>query len=95
MNTASVRRHMQTKTPYEDEILKEVRDLPGQIQEKLARILHIIKQELMDAPGFDEKKATDDFLTVCGTWEDDRSPETQIQDIHAGRTSTMRMENAF
>ena len=86
---------MQTKTPYEDEILKEVRDLPGQIQEKLARILHIIKQELMSAPGSDEKRATAEFLSVCGTWEDDRSPETQIQDIHSGRKSTMRTENAF
>lgn len=26
---------MQTKTPYEDKILKEVRDLPDELQEKL------------------------------------------------------------
>ena len=86
---------MQTKTPYEEEILKEVRDLPGAVQEKLARILHMIKQELMSAPGFDEKRATDEFLSLCGTWEDDRSPETQIQDIHSGRKSTLRTEKAF
>ena len=76
---------MQTKTPYEDEILKEVRDLPDELQEKLVRILHIVKQEMMSIPGFDEKRATSAFLSVCGTWEDDRSPETQIQEIHSGR----------
>jgi len=86
---------MQTKTPYEDEILKEVRDLPAELQEKLARILHIVKQEMMSAPGFDEKRTTEDFLSLCGAWEDDRSPEAQIQDIHAGRKSTMRTEKAF
>lgn len=80
---------MQTKTPYEDEILKEVRDLPDDLQEKLVRILHIVKQEMMSIPGFDEKRATGEFLSVCGTWEDDRSPETQIQDIHSGRKSTI------
>ena len=86
---------MQTKTPYEDKILKEVRDLPDELQEKLVRILHIVKQEMMRIPGFDEKRATGEFLSVCGTWEDDRSPETQIQDIHSGRKSTLRTENAF
>ena len=86
---------MQTKTPYEDEILREVRGLPDELQEKLARILHIVKQEMMSAPGFDEKRTTEEFLSLCGTWEDDRSPEMQIQDIHAGRKSTMRTEKAF
>ena len=37
----------------------------------------------------DEKKAAADFLFPCGTWEDDRSPETQIQEIHSGRKSIM------
>jgi len=55
----------------------------------------MIKQELMSAPGFDEKRATDEFLSLCGTWEDDRSPETQIEDIHTGRKSTLRTEHAF
>lgn len=86
---------MQTKTPYEDEILREVRGLPDVLQEKLARILHIVKQEMMSSPGFDEKRATGEFLSLCGTWEDDRSPETQIQEIHAARKSTLRTEKAF
>lgn len=71
------------------EILKEVSGLPEELQEKLARIIHIVKQEMMGTPGFDEKKATDEFLSVCGRWEDDRSAEMQIQDVHSGRKSTM------
>jgi hypothetical protein len=38
---------------------------------------------------------TEEFLSVCGTWEDDRSPEEQLQDIYSMRKSANRTENIF
>jgi len=85
---------MQTKTRFEDEIIKDIRGLPQPLQGKLAKIIHFFTKEII-APMTDEKKATADFLSVCGTWEDDRSVARQIKDIHASRKSTMRTEHIF
>jgi hypothetical protein len=43
----------------------------------------------------DEKHATDEFLSICGTWEDDRTIDEQIKDIYSSRKSTSKMEGMF
>ena len=78
---------MQTKTLYEEEILKEIRGLPEALQEKLARIVHSLRGEIMAT---EEKIATEKILSVCGTWEDNRSVEEQIKDIYSSRKSTIK-----
>lgn len=85
---------MQTKTIYEEEIVKDVRDLPISFQEKMAKVVHFLKREMIH-PELDEKHATKEFLSICGTWEDDRTPEEQIKDIYSSRKSTRRAENIF
>jgi len=85
---------MKTKTVYEKEILKDIQDLPEPMQEKLARIIHLLKKEFV-LPELKEKSATEEFLSVCGTWEDDRSIEEQIRVIYSSRKSSTKMENVF
>jgi len=85
---------MKTKTIYEEEILKEIQDLPESMQEKLAKIVHFLKKEII-RPEFNEKNATDEFLSICGTWEDDRTIDAQLKDIYSSRKSTTRTENVF
>jgi hypothetical protein len=63
-------------------------------QAKLFRIVRFIRQEII-RPEPDEKQMTEEFLSVCGTWEDDRSPEEQLQDIYSMRKSANRTENIF
>ncbi|MDE2216700.1 MAG: hypothetical protein KGJ87_06020 [Planctomycetota bacterium] len=85
---------MKTKTIYEKEILKDIQDLPEPMQGKLAKIIHLLKKELVQ-PELKEKSVTDEFLSVCGTWEDDRSIEEQIRVIYSSRKSSTKMENVF
>ena len=85
---------MKTKTVYEKEILKDIQDLPEPMQEKLARIIHLLKKEFV-LPELKEKSATEEFLSVCGTWEDDRSIDEQIRVIYSSRKSSTKMENVF
>ena len=85
---------MKTKTIYEKEILKDIQDLPEPMQEKLAKIIHLLKKDLFQ-PELKEKSATEEFLSVCGTWEDDRSIEEQIKVIYSSRKSSTKMENVF
>ena len=85
---------METKTIHEKEILKDIQDLPETMQEKLAKIIHLLKKEFVQ-PELKEKSATDEFLSVCGTWEDDRSIEDQIRVIYSSRKTSTKMENVF
>ncbi len=85
---------MQTKTRQEVEILKEIRALPEIIQEKILKIIQFFKSEIIISESVEET-ATDDFLSVCGTWEDKRSVDEQINNIYSSRKSTNRMEKVF
>ena len=85
---------MQTKTRQEVEILKEIRDLPEIVQEKILKIIHFFRSEIIISESLEET-ATDDFLSVCGTWEDKRSVDEQINAIYSSRKSTNRTEKVF
>ncbi len=84
----------QPVTKYEQKILNEMKGLAERDQARLAGIFHFVRQEIIISEP-DERRMTDDFLSVCGTWKDDRSAEEQIQDIYSARTSTNRTENIF
>lgn len=85
---------MQTQTKYEEEILKEIRELPEIFQIKLARVLCFLKHEMLEE-SVNEAEATQEFLSVCGTWQDTRTIEEQIQDIYSARISTNRTEQIW
>ena len=85
---------METKTIYEEEILKEIRNLSEPLQGKLFKIIHLLNQEIMK-PEYNEKSATEEFLSICGTWEDDRTAEEQIKDIYSSRHSTAKAGDIF
>ena len=85
---------MQTKTIHEEEIVKEIRDLPQPIQKKLTKVVHFLKEEIIRSE-INEESATDEFLSVCGEWEDDRNINEQLSDIYSARNSTNRTEKIF
>ena len=85
---------MQTKTKQEEEILKEIRDLPEIVQEKILKIIHFFRSEIIISK-YSEETATEEFLSVCGAWEDKRSIDEQINDIYSSRKSTIRTEKVF
>ena len=64
------------------------------MKEKLAKIIHLLKKEFVQ-PELKEKSATEEFLSVCGTWEDDRSIEEQIKVIYSRRKSSTKREKVF
>ena len=85
---------MQTKTKQEEAILKEIRDLPEMLQEKIFKMILFFRSEIIENRSSDEN-ATTEFLSVCGTWKDSRSVEKQIEDIYSSRKSTNRSEKIF
>jgi len=85
---------MRTLTQHEKQILKEIHGLPEPFQKKMAEIIRFLKTEFFNGKA-DEKKATEEFLSVCGTWEDERSINEQLEDIYSSRKSTNRAERGF
>lgn len=85
---------METKTKQEEEILKEIRDLPEIVQKKMFKIIHFFRSEIIISES-SEEMATEEFLSVCGTWEDNKSIDEQINDIYFSRKSTNRTEKLF
>jgi len=85
---------MRTQTQHENKILKDINWLPEQFQKKMAEIIRFLKTEFFNGKA-DEKKATEEFLSVCGIWEDERSIKEQLEDIYSLRKPTNRTEKNF
>jgi len=68
--------------------------MPEDVQKKIAKFIYLLKSEFIEL-NLEEGNATDEFLAVCGTWEDNRSVEKQIKDVYSNRRSTYRTEKVF
>ena len=55
---------MQAKTVYEEKILKEIQGLPVFQQERLARIVHLLKEEIVSSVAGTRKERPARKLTV-------------------------------
>ena len=85
---------MKTLSQYEKQILREIQGLPVPFQKKVAGMVKFLKAQFFNGKP-DEKKATEQFLSVCGKWEDQRSIKEQLEDIYSSRKSTDRTEKSF
>jgi hypothetical protein len=75
---------MQAKTNYEKIILKEIRELPGDVMPQVLKIVRSIKESL--SVGRITSKKREQTSGLCGIWQDDRSAEEIIEDIRKHRT---------
>ena len=75
---------MQAKTNYEKIILKEIRELPGDVMPQVLKIVRSLKESL--SIGTISSKKTEQTSGICGIWQDDRSAEKIIEDIRKHRT---------
>ncbi len=85
---------MEARTIYEEQILKDFQGLSEHSQRKLAKIISFLRKELIE-PLKDEKQLTDEFLSVCGAWQDDRTVEEQIHTIYSARQSRKVTDESF
>ncbi|MCP4352160.1 MAG: hypothetical protein GY795_42400 [Desulfobacterales bacterium] len=49
--------------------------------------VRVIITFLENEPISDDEQDTQELLELCGTWEDERSPEEIVQEIYESRTS--------
>ncbi len=75
---------MQAKTNYEKIILKEIRELPGDVMPQVLKIVRSVKESL--SIGKISSKKREQASGLCGIWQDDRSAEEIIEDIRKHRT---------
>ena len=85
---------MQAMTQFERKILNDVHGLPPAFQEKIAHLVHLVRVEFVP-PNTAGTTETNEFLSVCGKWQDARTVEEQLNDLYSARCSTERTEHAF
>lgn len=85
---------MQAMTQFEKKIFQDVHGLPPALQEKIAHLVHLVRQEFIPSNAIDQSE-TEEFLSICGKWRDARTVEEQLNELYASRCSTERTEHAF
>lgn len=75
---------MQTKDKYETLILNEIKGIPEEALPMVIKILQTLKETLVTVKlrKTIEKKSSG----LCGIWDDNRSADEIINDIHSFRT---------
>ncbi len=76
---------METRTEYEKMILKDVREMPGEVLPQVVKIIHSLKLSVLSvkvAP----KKGSVRGSGLCGIWKDERAAAEIIKDIRLHRT---------
>ena len=63
--------------------------------EHLEQEISELKNALQAMPEFTGSEATQVFLSKCGGWQDDRTPEEIIREIYESRTTSERGANMF
>jgi hypothetical protein len=85
---------MQAMTQFEKKIFQDVHGLPPALQEKIAHLVHLVRQEFIPSNTID-KSGTEEFLSICGKWQDARTVGEQLDELYASRCSTERTEHVF
>ncbi|MDO8724692.1 MAG: hypothetical protein Q7J35_01320 [Candidatus Methanoperedens sp.] len=75
---------MQSKSKYETLILSELRGFPEETLPMVIRILHSLKESLIAVKI--KKSIRVKSSGLCGIWEDNRSADEIIHEIHSNRT---------
>ncbi len=75
---------MQTKTKYEEIILKDVREFPVETLPQVVKILHSLKKSIFVVKS--KKTSKEKSSGLCGIWKDSRNANEIINDIYSHRT---------
>ncbi len=74
---------MQTQSSYEEMVLKELRDIPGEVLPQVIQLLKSLKHTILAAQ---KKEKNSENSGLCGAWHDDRSADEIINDIRLHRS---------
>jgi len=75
---------MQTKSTYEEIILRELRSIPGEAIPQVIKILKSLKQTILTSQ--QQRQLNTSTSGLCGVWRDDRSAEEIVEDLRSHRS---------
>jgi len=78
-----------SRNQYEKNLLKEIEDLPESELPKILKIIHFLKEEILQTEG-SKGEDLDMFWQSFGSWQDERSPEEILKEIYESRKSADR-----
>ncbi len=78
-----------SSTDYESMLLKEIRELPEHDVEKVLKMVHFMKQEILSSEQRD-REGSQAFWDSFGSWKDERFAKDIINEIYESRKSSCR-----
>ncbi len=78
-----------TRTDYEQYLLKEINDLPESELPKVLKMIHFLKEEILQIRSAKEEDI-EVFWESFGSWQDERSTEEIIREVYESRKSAVR-----
>lgn len=76
---------MGTRAEYEKMIIRNVREMPGEVLPQVVKIIHSLKESVLSVK-VPHKKGEAKGSGLCGIWKDERSAAEIIEDIRLHRT---------
>ena len=78
----------------EDQLYEALGKRAAQDNRSISQEVVAILKEYLSRPS-QPKKASENFLELCGTWQDDRSPDELAEEIRKSRKSARRFKEVF
>jgi len=79
-----------TRTDYEKFLLREIKDLPESELQKVLKMIHFLKKEILHTGSEEGGGDLRLFWESFGSWADERSAEEIIHEIYESRKSSSR-----
>ena len=80
---------------FDDSLYNALKALAKRENRSISQEITMIIQNYLSIPDIDNKKTTESFLQLSGSWDDSRSAEEIIDDIYSLRKNSSRFINGI
>ncbi len=77
----------------DDRLYNSIRNLAASEKRSISQEVILILDKYLSRPDAFEKNPTDEFLSIAGSWEDERTADEIVQDIRNSRANSSRFGN--
>ena len=77
----------------DDKLYESIRNLAASEKRSISQEVVLILEKYLSKPRVFDQCPTDEFLSLAGSWDDDRSADVIIQDIRDNRRNSNRFGN--
>ena len=78
----------------DENLYESIRTLAASEKRSISQEVVLILEKYISKPLAFDRNPTDDFLSLAGSWEDDRNADEIVRDVRKSRRNSKRFGNA-